>query len=122
MVRALLIDERVKARVARLVAFAEGNHYHVGKSEMIPGDDPRHVLDIGSYQCVFSFTVGPDGSLWRHLSISVPGPKYPNPIAFNVIAELFGFTGWDGTSEQPPQDWMFDVNIQDHCLVGAQAV
>jgi hypothetical protein len=115
--RPLLLDNEAKAKIAEVVKFAEGNHYRPGLSETIPGDDARHVVEIfHGFRAVFSFTEGPD-ELYRHLTISVAGEKYPNPIAAFMIADAFGFTGWKiEMGEQPPSDWMGDVNYEDHCV------
>src|SRR6266513_3877541 len=102
--RALIISDETRGKVEYLRAFASNpaNYYIVGQHvfswQRPPGDDPRHVahLPVG-YRCVFSVTKTlPDGKLWRHLSISVPGTKYPSVFAAWTIAELFGFNGWDG--------------------------
>jgi hypothetical protein len=122
--RPLLVSDEVKVRVKEVVDFALGNLYHPGKSETIPGDDPRHTVEIPvRYRCVFSITVDPEGKPWRHLSISIPKKeKYPNPISAFVIAALFGFTGYniDHPQVEPPPDWFFDLNREDHCVVLAQ--
>ena len=120
--RPLIIDEEVRASVGEIVAFAKRNIYHPGKSETIPGDDPRHTVNLLSYRCVFSFTVDPEGNLLRHLSVSVPGKAYPHPYAFFTIAELFGFTGWDGKSVKPPEDWQVGPHKEDRCIVAVQPV
>lgn len=117
--RALVIDDAVQARVREILEHSAGNWYRPGKSENPPGEDPRHVVMLNTYRCVFSYTDIHD-CLWRHLSVSVPSKNYPNPFAIYTIAELFGFTGWDGTSEKPPADWLMDVNKIEHCVVVAQ--
>lgn len=75
------------------------------------------ILD--TFRCVFSYSKV-NGILLRHLSISVPGGKYPNIFAAFTIAELFGFTGWDQKSEVPPADWFCLPNPDDICVVIAQ--
>ena len=123
MLRPLVIDEEVKALVGEVVSFAEGNHYYPGKSEIIPGDDPRHTVQLLSYRCVFSVTHFPSEPLpMRHLSVSIPGTRYPHPLVFCAIAELFGFTGWDGKSERPPAEWLVVIQKEDHCITAVQAV
>jgi len=122
-VRPLIIDERQKAKAREIVDFALSNLYYPGKSETIPGQDARHVLNVPvGYRCVFSITIDPDGGQWRHLSISVPRrEKYPHPFAaFTIAKELFGFTGWDGESEIPPEDWRLAIQKEDNCVVLAQ--
>ena len=120
--RPLVIDDTARARVAEVEAFAFANWYRPGQSENAPGDDSRHVVELNTYRCVFSYTLAPDGELFRHLSISVPSKAYPNPFAVFTIAELFGFTGWDGKTLEAPDDWMIDLNKEEHCVVAAQRV
>jgi hypothetical protein len=119
--RPLIIDEEARAKVAAVEEFAYSNWYRPGQSELVPGDDPRHTVQLSTYRCVFSYTKMPSG-LFRHLSISVPSEKYPNPFAVYAIADLFGFTGWDGTSEEPPAGWMLRANQEEHCVVLAQEI
>lgn len=92
--RPLLIGPAEKKAVEELVAFAsrEENWYRPGVSQWVPGDRLEYVLSLGTYRCVFTYTEG-RGKLYRHLSISVPGTLYPNPVAATTIAVLFGFTG-----------------------------
>lgn len=96
MIRPLITTPEVREAVQKLVEFAaeEVNWYQPGQP--LPGDDPRHCIDLSTYRCVFSLTQMPDGSLYRHLSVSVPAKdKLPNPVAFNEIARLFGFPDMD---------------------------
>jgi hypothetical protein len=123
--RPLVIDEGARAAVGKVVAHAleRENYYEPGQSPgQAPGDDARHVVLLNTYRCVFSITKDPEGKLYRHLSISVPARgKYPNPFAVFAIAELFGFTGWDGrTPEAPPEDWIAGPNPDEQCVVVAQ--
>ena len=122
--RPLVIDNEVKERIAQLLKFAKGNIYRPGLSENPPGDDARHVLNIfKGFRAVFSFTEDPEGGLYRHLSISINGPTYPNPIAAFMIADAFGFTGWKlEMGERPPEDWMGNADQEDHCITLFQKV
>lgn len=120
--RLLLIDEVTKIRISEVVRFASTNWYRPGYSETVPGEDSRHVLMLNSFRCVFSFTREFNREIYRHLTVSVRGGKYPNPIAFYVIADLFGFTGWDGRSTEHPLDWKLDLDPEDRCVVVAQMV
>jgi hypothetical protein len=122
-VRPLVINDKAKAAVAEVVAHAmdEQNYYEPGISNQPPGDDPRHVVLLNTYRCVFSITKAPDGSLFRHLSVSVPAKgKYPNEFAVLAIADLFGFVPkWDGKSRFP-DGWIIGPNKDDECVVVAQ--
>ena len=122
--RVLVIDATAKAEAKRILDFAtQPENFYIVSSEGFslqkpPGDDPRHVAQLHDFRCVFSVTAT-CGKIWRHLSISVPS-KYPHPVAAFTIAELFGFTGWDGKSMIPPEGWMGTVSKRDHCIVLAQ--
>jgi hypothetical protein len=96
MASALLIDDAARAAIQQLVAFASdpANHYHPGPQAKTPGDDPRFVLKLTSYRCVFTYTRMPDKKLFRHLSVSVKKHgKWPHPSAVEMLGTLFGFTG-----------------------------
>ena len=125
--RALVIDETAKEKVKAVTDFAwrPENYYRVAKDgftfQRPPGDDPRHVALLDTFRCAFSITTqGKD--TFRHLSISVPSEKYPNPFAAFTIAEMFGFTGWDGRSGKMPEGWLGRVSEEEHCIVLAQKV
>ena len=117
-----MIDDRVKARVRAILAYAAKNWYRPGLSETIPGDDPRYVATLDTYRVVFSYTEMETKELLRHLSISVPSKDYPNPFVVWTFADLFGFTGWDGQSTQPPETWMWTLDKAGHCIIVAQEV
>jgi len=120
----VLDEEAAKPKVKEVRDFAERaeNHFIVG-SNFIPGDDPRYVCHLDTFRCVFTISKTKDGGLWRHLSISVPSKLLPNPYIAFTIAQLFGFTGWNGTSVKPlPHGWAGDVNRKDNCLVLAQLI
>jgi hypothetical protein len=115
--RVLAINEETRAKVRAVLEFAAHNFHRPGKN------DARYAVMLDTFRCVFSYTqVGAPGTLYRHLSVSIPSERYPSPFAFYTIAELFGFTGWDGQSERPPKDWMLRVDEDDHCLIAAQKV
>ena len=123
--RALLIDDLAKASVQRVLDFATlpENWYRPGHSRFIPGDDPRFVAHLKfGFRAVFTVTKMPDGFVCRHLSISVDGVNYPNIAAVCTIAEMFGFSGWDGKSiDRLPEGWMGQLNKREHCIVLVQA-
>lgn len=107
--RALVIDDAAKAEAARVISYAMEHPYHPRQGAPVPGDDPGHVAELNTFRAVFSFTVM-QGQTFRQLSISVPGGLWPNPWAVCMIAELFGFTGWDGVTVDPlPASWMAHV-------------
>jgi hypothetical protein len=120
--RPLIIDAVARAKIAHLIEHAEEHHYHAGV-DPTPGDNPAFVIHLDTYRVVFTFTQS-QGKLWRHLSISVPAEgKFPNPAAAFMIAQEFGFTGWDGRSvHRIPDGWMCDMNTADNCIVLAQEV
>lgn len=119
--RALVIDDQARAKARRIREFAEQpeNWYLVDGSDRelkAPGNDPRYAACLSTYRCVFSITKTPDG-LYRHLSISVPSSGLPNPYAAFMIAELFGFEGWDAKTVKPGPDWLIQANHAEHCIV-----
>lgn len=118
--RPLIVDDGAREEVARVIAHAESHYYKAGMPT--PGNDDRFVARLNTYRCVFTYTDS-DGAIWRHLSISVPSKNYPHPFAAFTIAGLFGFTGWDErTIEPPPEGWEIVVNQREHCIVLAQIV
>lgn len=120
--RALVIDGYAKAQVKRVLDHAlDPKHYYMPhRDARVPGDDSRFVCHLNTYRAVFTITVDRGGNLWRHLSISVPSKDYPNPFAAYTIAEMFGFTGWDGKSANPPDGWVIRVDEGDHCIALGQ--
>lgn len=119
--RPLVIDDAVRTKVAIVVAHAQAHPYRPGPDSPIPGDDPKHVVKLGTYRAVFTFTET-DGALWRHLSISIP-EKFPNPAAVFLIAHTFGFTGYNPEHiNNPGSDWLFDLNERDRCIVLVQPI
>jgi hypothetical protein len=120
--RPLVVDDIARSKVKRVLDHAQDrrNWYRPGKDARVPGDDPRFVAHLDTYRCVFTITDSPDG-VFRHLSISIPAAlKYPNVFAAFTIAEMFGFTGWDGTSVDLPPNWMARVSTEEHCIVMGQ--
>ena len=124
----LVIDSFAKAQAQKVVDYASkpGNWFlmdadGIPKSDP-PGNNPRLTLRLNTYRCVFSYT-RLETKLWRHLSISIPeAGMYASPHAAYEIAQLFGFTGWDGTSISLPKGWMVDSNSVDNCIVLMQEI
>lgn len=122
--RALLINDEARAKVAAVIAHAEKHHYMPQPGSPPPGDDERFVAKLGTYRTVFTFTIA-GGVLWRHLSVSVPGKKFPNPVAVFAIADLYGFTGYDASEHymaSPPKGWAINISDDEHCVVVGQPV
>jgi len=115
--RLLLINDEVKTRVSEVVAFAleRQNVYRPGPTSVIPGNDPRYIVTMGSYRVVFSLTEIPhEGKLYKHLSISIPDKdRFPNPIMINEVIGLFGFEGGLFNCS-------VSINQQEGCVVVAQ--
>jgi len=110
----------LRSKIALLVSYAQEHHYHPGV-DPTPGDNPKFVLNLGAYRCVFTFTES-HGRLWKHLSVSIPRKgKFPNPAAAFTLATEFGFTGWDGvTIDKIPDGWLGDIDDERNCIVLAQ--
>jgi hypothetical protein len=103
--RLLEISDELKLQASELMKRAVLDPYIPGESALIPGDDPEHVIIVpDGFRCVFSYTRVPSG-FYRDLSISIPARgRFPNPLAaFTIASQLFGFTGWDGSSI--PEGW-----------------
>lgn len=121
--RPLVIDDRARAEAARVEAWAKAHPYVPGPGVKVPGDDPRFVTYLNTYRVVFTYTHS-DGGVWRHLSISIPRKnKYAHVAAAFMIAQLFGFTGWDErTIDRFPDGWMGNINERERSIVLVQAV
>jgi hypothetical protein len=124
--RALIIDDHARAEIKRVIKYAKAHHYR--KGDPVPGENENFVTKLGTYRCVFTFTVGEDDktgpALFRHLSISIPVEgQYPHPAAAFTIATLFGFTGWDGkTTDEIPHNWAGGADEEEGCVVLIQPI
>jgi hypothetical protein len=117
----LYLDEISRIKISRVREYAEENHYYALVDD-VPGNNENYVCFLGRNRCVFTFT-HLNGRVCRHLTISVPSDKYPNPAAAFMIATEFGFTGWDSKSiDKLPKGWAGNVNKNEHCLVLIQDI
>jgi hypothetical protein len=121
--RLLIIGSNEKEAIMASVSHAMMNQYKPGISTMVPGDDPDFVVNVpDGFRCVFTITSLND-TLYRHLSISVPGGKYPSPEASVMLAKEFGFTTSSDSlaiEDRVKDGWMVAMNRTDHCIVLAQ--
>jgi hypothetical protein len=127
--RPLIIDEVARAKAQAIIEYAIAHPYQPGPGIKPPGDDPGHWAMFNTFRVVFSFTYG-TGSYapgepqqpmkFAHISISIPGGKWPNPIAVWSLCDLFGFTGWDGKSQEPPPGWLPHMDHQHRAIVVVQ--
>jgi hypothetical protein len=120
--RPLVIDEQAKRLVRRVRDFAEHpeNVYQPERGGPVPGDDPKHVIHLNTYRCVYSITEF-KGKKFRHFSVSVPGRKWPNVAA--ILADLFGFVGWDQeTIDRFPPGWLAQMDTHVQAIVLAQEI
>jgi hypothetical protein len=97
--RALLIDEITRKKIADVIRYAEENVYSMDDLlDMIngqlrpPGDDVFRVIVIPiGYRTVYSLEDQASG-MCRHISISVPNSgKLPSIPAVQMIIKEFGF-------------------------------
>lgn len=125
--RGLILTDAVRQQVRDQAAWADRpeNWYRPDGDQQPPGDNPAYTLliEVG-FRAVYTTTVI-KGDRFRHLSISVDGPKYPNQIAAFTIATMFGFTGGAedrGATLAPGDDWMMQVSEEEHCIIFGQKV
>ena len=125
--RALIIGKEVEDKVRQQVAWANlpANRYHPDRDSDPPGDNPAYVLMLeDGFRTVYTYTVTPQGH-FRHLSISIEGDHYPNPIAVWTIAAMFGFTGGLKVGEayvDRGPDWIVAIDRPRCAVVLAQQI
>lgn len=124
LMRPLTLSDGNKDKATEVVAFAERpeNWYHAGRVAWTPGDRSEYVTVLDTYRCVYTHTVW-EGRHFRHLSISVPGGRWPSPIAVFTLATFFGFTGADIEDEVatvPGLDWDINMDDDEQCIVVVQ--
>lgn len=125
----LIITASERAAIAATVAYASQREHWLDvtgwkpgdpEPERIPGNNAHHVVRLGSCRCVFSYTLNHEG-LFRHLSLSVgnaPG-LLPPDIAF-LIADAFGFTGYDKRHPSALPDGWAAAPYNDRIVVVVQ--
>lgn len=118
----LVIDDAAVAKAAALTAHAEAHPYRPETpGARVPADDPAHVAVFDSFRVVFSITEM-QGVRVRQLSISLVNRRrgmYPDPIMAFTIADLLGFTGWNGAEgylNNMPPDWRCRPIPADNCV------
>jgi hypothetical protein len=104
----LLIDNSARDKIKKIIDYAK--KHPTKKSDLLKiqkgkkppvGDNTKHSLILsGHYRIVYSREHQIDGRFYHHLSISVPGGKYPSVPSVEMIAEEFGMgrnmQSWDG--------------------------
>jgi len=112
------LDEGAKARADKVLTYAYNNPYKDGDPN--PSNNPNFIAEFGSYRAIFTLTKN-DGMLYKHLCVSVKNSDMlpPPPVVF-IIADLFGFTGFDDKVFDPPRDWVVRPNFEAQCVVVAQ--
>jgi hypothetical protein len=122
--RVLLIDNEAKEKAEAVMAYARKHVYDPSVNGLVPGDNPEFVCNLNTYRCVFTYTRSPDtGSLYRHLSVSVPSKDFPSIESVGMIASLFEFTGADqGVEAQVAAGkWLMRVEREEpHCIILAE--
>lgn len=120
---ALPMDEETQGRVRDLAlrAAKPENWYRPGEAA-VPGDNAFYREIIGTYKVVFTWTVGPDKRVWRHMSMSsVFEGKLPVPQAAFTVALWLGFTGAvadeHGIVNTPSPDWRVGMHETDECWI-----
>src|SRR6266446_6939618 len=110
--RALLIDDEAKHKIALLRKYAEAHRFsfdvmkdlvNLGKTAPPAGDDPNFRIDLErGFRVVYTQEYHPEpAGLCHHLSVSVDRPnKLPHPFAVAEIARLFGMGSIDFGSHE----------------------
>jgi hypothetical protein len=118
----LLVLDAAKERAREIVDYARRteNWYKVGETSWIPGDRSEFVLISGTVRAVFSWTQV-EARILRHMSVSVMGPRLPNPSIVWTLAGFFEFTGVEadayGVVDRPAATWGIWANEEEHCIV-----
>jgi len=121
--RLLELSTENQKKVASLVEFASlpENRYKPTIADWVPGDRPEYTRHINTYRLVFTVTEMPDGTLYRHMTLSVPaGGKLPNPLVAFTLATWCGFTGGEVKNDvtlRPGADWGIGTG-DDHVIFG----
>jgi hypothetical protein len=119
--RVLIIDDEARAKADQVLIYALAHPFYLG-SAPVPGDRAEYCCELNTFRCVFSLSVDRKGDRYRHLSISVPSDKYPNPWAVAEIAGLFGFSKPEEGVEARVKAgaWIANANKIEHCVVVAE--
>lgn len=122
--RVLEINNENKGKVINILTFAEKpeNWYRAEEVSWVPGDREGFYGVLDTYRCCYTRSVA-KGKHYRHLSVSIPGKKWPHLHAIYTIATLFGFTGAKTENEistEPGYTWQMDMNRVEGCIVVVQ--
>ncbi len=100
--RVLVIDKEVKAKIAKVIAYAEKHRIVLAALEKLKAGVARPLGNNPSLSCQIpmgyrvTFTIEEQPFGWcRHISISVDGTGWPNPVAVEAIMQEFGFSTLD---------------------------
>lgn len=124
----VLSDAEPRAKEIREHAERADNWYRYGASTWIAADRPEHVLKSGTVKAVFTWTMDPDGKVFRHLSISSNRAKgkLPPPIFVWTLCRYFGFTGSElgegDVVHKPAESWKWQHVERDGCIVVIEEV
>jgi hypothetical protein len=100
--RALVIDEKAKTEIARVISYAQKHMVTVADliknldGAILPvGDNPEYVCHFfDGFRVVYSIEDQPHCGLCHHLSVSVNTEgRAPSPDAVEAIMRAFGISG-----------------------------
>jgi hypothetical protein len=119
-----------KERAEQIRTFAENpdNWYRAFQSSAkVPGLHDEYVLESGTIRAVFSWTLVPDGDIFRQMTVSSKNPgKWAQPLIVWTLAHYFGFTGATTNEhdlvEEAASSWQVQMVEEESCVMVVEKV
>lgn len=116
MTRELIVDDEAREKIARVIAYAKKHPWRPLERKVLPATDPGYCAQLNSFKAVFTYAHLPD-QVYRFLAVSLPEGQMPHPVAICIIANLFGFTGWDeDAANKIPDNWQLYADPEEQCI------